>query len=360
VTRLAIHVRRSGVVRAAALMVLVVLLLPLAAAPASAHGRGSDASNFQSTVTGDPQIPGAVWEVYGGDELLSLESPDHEVMVLGYSDEPYLRVGPDGVFRNENSPATYLNEDRYRIDLPSGVTADPDRQPAWEHLGDHPSYAWHDHRVHLMTTALPSQVAEDPGTRHLVQSWSVPVVVDGQELAVEGELAWVPGPSPWPWLLAGLLLTLPALIGVRAQDLRRLVRPAALTLGLVALVNVTRVVDDVFAMPMPAATIAFAVVQTVLFLVIGSLGAVKAWRGGDGAFTALAVGSASILVGQGLLYLSVLSASQLTSVFPDGLGRLTVAVSLAQALTVGAVAVIGNRRMMPSADDTPAESPSYA
>ena len=31
------------------------------------------------------------------------------MVVLGYDDEPYLRVGPRGVFENVKSPATYLN-----------------------------------------------------------------------------------------------------------------------------------------------------------------------------------------------------------------------------------------------------------
>lgn len=347
-------------VRAVFLLACALLLIPVVAQPAFAHGRGSDATNYASTVNSATEVAGATWSVYGGDELLALESLEREVVVLGYSGEPYLRVGPDGVFRNANSPATYLNEDRFRIELPPGVNADPDAAPEWQQVSSGSSYAWHDHRVHLMTTTLPGPVEADPGSRQVVQQWSVPFLVEGVPAEVQGELVWVPGPSPWPWLGAGLLVTLGALAGIRSSDPARMLRPAAATLALVGVLNVTRVVDDILAMPLPLATIAFSVVQTVLFTALGLLGAWKAWRGGDGAFTALAVGSAALLVGQGLLFWPALSASQLTSVLPDAFSRFVAAASIAQALPVGAVAVVGNRRMMPDQEERPAKAPSAA
>ena len=52
-----------------------------------------------------------------GDEFELVNETVTEVVVPGYSDEPYLRIGPDGVWRNANSPATYLNLDRFgRVD----------------------------------------------------------------------------------------------------------------------------------------------------------------------------------------------------------------------------------------------------
>ena len=54
-----------------------------------------------------------------GDELELVNETSTEVVVPGYSDEPYLRIGPDGVWRNANSPATYINLDRFaRVDVP--------------------------------------------------------------------------------------------------------------------------------------------------------------------------------------------------------------------------------------------------
>lgn len=42
--------------------------------------------------------------------------------VFGYSDEEYLRIGPNGVWRNANSPATYLDLGRDDdVDLPANA-----------------------------------------------------------------------------------------------------------------------------------------------------------------------------------------------------------------------------------------------
>lgn len=340
---------------AAAVLALVagLLVVVLAAAPAAAHGRGSDATNYHSQITGTPDIEGVTWRIYGGDEFLEVSNTsDRELLVLGYEDEPYVRVGPEGVFENVNSKATYLNTDRYAQVAPP-PTAGADAEPEWRKVSDGPSYAWHDHRIHWMSTDLPPQVA-DPSVRTQVMEWAVPFEIDGQPFEVTGSLTWVSSPSPWPWLLLAAVATLPALLGLRAgtpdDGGRALIRPAAAVLGVVALLNVLHLVDDLFAVPLPLSTIALAALQTVLFLALGVFGAVRAWRGGDGAFTALGVGSGAVFVGQGLLYLSALTASQTASLSPDELTRFVIAASLVQVLPVGAIAVIGTRRYAPSVD----------
>ena len=58
--------------------------------------------------------------------------------MLGYEGEPYLRFNDRGVDRNVNSPATYLNQDRYgQVNPPPNATADA--TPEWEHISDTPS-----------------------------------------------------------------------------------------------------------------------------------------------------------------------------------------------------------------------------
>jgi hypothetical protein len=341
------------------------------AAPAHAHGRGSDATDFRSEIVAAPAAEGLRWRVYGGDELLWLRNDGpHEVVVLGYDGEPYLRFA-DGVWENRNSPATYLNDDRYaQVTLPAG--ADPDAAPDWRRVSSGSSHAWHDHRIHWMSPAMPPSIT-DPDVETVVSEyspWRVPVQVDGADGEVVGELRWVPGPAPWPWLAASLPLVLLALAGLRTSPVGRspgqapprwpgLARPAALVLGVVVLLNGTHLVDDLFAVPMPASVVALAAVQTTLFMAIGAFGAIRAWQSGDGAFTALGVGAGAVLIGQGLLYLPVLTASQLETVFPDWLARLTVATSLTQALAIGAVAVLGTRRLLPAvAADAPESAAS--
>lgn len=115
-------------------------LLVVLAAPALAHGGGgSDATNFRSAVlrvigedTGDAErtpaadVPGLSWRVLAGDALLAVDNrTGREVAVPGYEGEPYLRIGPDGVFENRNSPATYQNNDRYaQSTVPTHASAD--------------------------------------------------------------------------------------------------------------------------------------------------------------------------------------------------------------------------------------------
>ena len=60
-----------------------------------------------------PQIPGVdVKVIEAGSRLQLTNDTDTEVVVQGYQGEPYLRVGPKGVFENRKSPATFLNRSR--------------------------------------------------------------------------------------------------------------------------------------------------------------------------------------------------------------------------------------------------------
>jgi hypothetical protein len=348
---------------AAALTALLGLAVLVAtAAPALAHGRGSDATNMRSTILETPDIPGLEWEIHGGDELLEIRNATgSEVVVQGYEiGEPYLRVGPDGVFENRNSEATYINQDRQGVvDLPPDIAVGS--PPDWAEVSSASSAVWHDHRMHYMGLGLPSAVTDESVETVIIERWEVPFTHEGEEYVVAGDLRWIPGTNPVPWLLVGLFLSLPALAGLRTEPETDpasaepdqpdrwpgLARPAALVLGAPVLHNPTHLVDDLFAVPLPAGVRAIAAAQTVLFLAIGAFGTLRAWQAQEGAFTALGVGSLAVLVGQGLLYWSVLSVSQISSLFPDLLARVTVGLSVAQVIPLGIVAVIGTRRLLP-------------
>jgi hypothetical protein len=122
-------------------------------------------------------------------------------------------------------------------------------------------------------------------------------------------------------------------------------------LGLVALANLTHLADDLFAVDLPGPTVAFAALQTSLFIGIAAFGALRGWQAREGAFTAIGVGAAALLIGQGLLYAATLTASQTASVWPPAITRAVVALSLVQALPLGIVAVVGTRRLLPPLED---------
>ena len=132
--------------RAAARLVVVLLaaLAALAAlavgSPASAHVGGEAAGSYfdARALSVRPDSPGiSVRILQFGDELELVNDTTTEVLVPGYSDEPYLRIGPGGVWRNARSPATYINLDRYgRTSLPADAEASA--EPAWEQVSTEP------------------------------------------------------------------------------------------------------------------------------------------------------------------------------------------------------------------------------
>lgn len=341
-----------------AVTLLCGLQTVLFVSPALAHGRGSDASNYRSTITDTAGLDTVQWRILNADEYLQVTNVSGtELMVEDYAGNPYLRVGPDGVFRNRNSQATYINADRF------GQTAVPvDIQvggpPDWEQISDAQTYAWHDHRIHWMAQARPPGVQTSPGTEQVVLDWSVPFRLDGTPHALTGELVWVPGANPWVWLLPALIVvSLPVAYGLSAtkpdSDLRwpGLAIPAGATLLVLSVLNVIHLVDDLFATPIGVGERLVSAVQTFFFILIGVFGAVRAMQGKDGAFTALGVGAASLFIGQGLLYLSVLSASQSASLFPGWVTRAVIALSLAQIIPLGAAAIRGTRALLPDFDE---------
>jgi hypothetical protein len=150
--------RRLG--QAGLVVALAGLLVVGRAGPAQAHivGVGGRASNYRTDIRDvTPPVPGlSVHVLEAGNQLELTNHSGQEVVVLGYRSEPYLRVGPTGVYENQRSPSTYANRfanppsashqawtrpPRHNGDgsatsqTPSGTTtaptgADPTRQPS--------------------------------------------------------------------------------------------------------------------------------------------------------------------------------------------------------------------------------------
>src|SRR5438045_7716315 len=161
---------------------LVAVLAGLVAAltvasPASAHGADVPAaSDYRCVVTGlSAEVPGlTVRTVSAGTQLELVNHTGRTIEVLGYSGEPYLRVAPDGVYQNANSPATYLNQTLTGGPAPP-ANASPAAPPAWHKLSATPAVLWPDHRAHWMATTRPPSVAADPSLPQRISSWSVPL-----------------------------------------------------------------------------------------------------------------------------------------------------------------------------------------
>lgn len=190
---------RAGTRRVLLAALTLLLLLPGQAAfadPARPTHYRSSVERMVDVAGGE--VEGVTAEVAGGDAYLVLRvPPGRGAEVPGYEGEPYLRFSVDGrVEVNSRSPARWLNDARFgalEVEVPAG--ADADAVPRWETVATGGRYAWHDHRVHFMSPALPTDVDPAAGTTQEVFAWQVPLLVDGSDARIEGRLVWVPGPS---------------------------------------------------------------------------------------------------------------------------------------------------------------------
>src|SRR5260370_10700988 len=101
--------------RAAVAVLLGLGTVVVAADPAGAHGvAGIQPSNFATRVLAI--VPAArgvhVRAVDLGNKLELQNGTGRDIVVLGYDNEPYLRVGTARSFENVRSPAVYLNRTR--------------------------------------------------------------------------------------------------------------------------------------------------------------------------------------------------------------------------------------------------------
>jgi hypothetical protein len=250
--------------------------------------------------------------------------------VVGYQNEPYLRVGPSGVYENTRSPTLYRNRT-----LPGGgsatvpSTADPTAPPEWQRVSSGHSVSWGDDRT-KHTGASPSVVRQDPGHAHVVvPEWSIPLRQGATDLAVVGTLSWVPGSSVLPWVIVAVLLAVVVILAGRSPWWGPALSAAAAILVAVDIVHVV-------ALAMGSSQGAGgAAVQ----LLSGSYLSIGAWLAGiaavyglqreaEGGLLAACFCGAVIAVMSGVTDAVSLTRSQLPFALPTPFVRVGVAVAL--------------------------------
>ena len=182
------------------LLLVTALLVALAAVVAVAPPAGADSlagaepTNYQTRVLGlRPALEGVSVEVVDAGTRLRLHNRSpREVVVLGHQSEPWLRVGPGQ------------------------------------------SVTWHDHRAHWEADEPPDQVRRSPSSAHVaVPEWTVELRTGRRLADVVGEVRWVPGPSPLPWLAGAALLAMAVVAASRGRHwLGALVAAVALVVAL--------------------------------------------------------------------------------------------------------------------------------
>ena len=196
------RLRARTVRRFVAVAALACAGVVVSASPAAAHGiGGTEPTNYETTLTRvEPAVRGVHVEVIDlGDRLRLTNDTDRDVVVLGYDGEPYLRVGPRGVFENRRSPATYLNRSRVPDRAPRGRPT-PTRprsgggcQAGTPRRGTTTARTSWARRPHPWSGTTPTT-----GTCSTAGPWTLR---DGNRaVRVRGLLTYVPPPSPWPWV----------------------------------------------------------------------------------------------------------------------------------------------------------------
>ena len=313
----------------------VAVGLGLAAAigsPAFADPPGP--TDYQSEVRSiEPESSAIEVGIIGGDSFFELRvEPGTEAMVVGYQGEDYLWFRPDGVvFENQNSPATYLNANRYGND---GVppTARADAEPDWKQVASGGYWAWHDHRAHWMQSARPFGLQAGDQILEAV----IPIVVDGGTVEVTVISTWQPEPSPlamWLGAVAGLA------VAIATWFLRHRRVPAiAATIPLVVLV-VAVGAAQYFSLPS-------ATDPRLIWIVVPLIAALSAAIGLALAVTGkrFAADAALLLVGVELAVWGFVKRDGLTAAIvptdaPFWLDRFATAASLVGGVAVAAIAL---------------------
>ncbi|MTV27587.1 hypothetical protein FTX61_19530 [Nitriliruptoraceae bacterium ZYF776] len=319
---------------------LSLFLVALGATPAAADPAGP--TNYRSTIEDvEPTLDSVDIDILGGDAFIVLTAdPGITVTVPGYNDEPYLQFLPDGtVQRNAASPARWLNDARYGgLDVTVPPEASADAPPRWEPVADDGTYAWHDHRVHWMSPAVPRQVDTGAGTPQPVQDWSFQITVDEQPVAVSGQLTWFPPASPLLPALAFLIVG----AGATALVLRRSAAATAVAaVGAVA----AAVVGTSASVGLPSGAQAepATFILPLVALVLAGVAVTIRRRPGSAPRVLGALAGVPVVV-WGVLQSGSLTAPIVPTPLPAALARSLIAVALA----AGLAALVGAGRSLVS------------
>jgi len=176
-------------------LVLAIAIAFVCSTTTAASALSLHATDWQSSIISIAPTTDAVSiDVLNGGEALRLTAkPGHTVLILGYRNEPSLRITADGeVQANLKSPTWWSN----KTGTGSGSipdSADPAAEPEWSTIGSNGSVAWHDHRIH----AMPGVTT---GT-----DWTVLVSVDDMPLVIRGQLTKLPSHAPLLELLLAIV-----------------------------------------------------------------------------------------------------------------------------------------------------------
>jgi len=294
------------------LLVVTALLVALAAVVVVAPPAGADSlggaepSNYQTRVLAvRPAAEGIAVEVVdAGTRLRLYNASGREVVVLDDESEPWLRVGPGQ------------------------------------------SVSWHDHRAHWEAEEPPTGVRRTPGTAQVaVPRWTVSLRTGRRLVDVVGEVRWVPGPSPLPWLAGAALL---AMAVVAAGRGRRWLGVLVAALALVVVLDLVQLAGAWTGArpPLPGKllTLGASAAGWVLAAALAIRQLLR--RRLESGLSQLLLAAGLLMVVSGLGDLGFLFRSQLASSLPDWMVRAAVMGKLGLAAGALAAAALHLRALL--------------
>jgi hypothetical protein len=337
--------------------VLAALLLTIFVPAASAHSAaGSPSSNYRTVIDSLTPKPTTfrLKVIEEGSRLQVTWLSGDPVIVPGYQDEPYLKIGSDGVYENARSAATYVNKDRMgTTELPESV--DEDAAPQWRRTSSGQVARFHDHRAHWMLPDPPEKVRTSPDAEQLIQEFLIELRQGDAATKVVGRVLWVPGPSPLLKYLgavvAALLLVMCAVwAGVNARR-RKVIRPLIIT-ALIALI----VVDVTHLLGIVGGVEGGSVIGRMISIGYASFAAwvmaivaIVLWQRGrdDALYLATFAAGLMTLVG-GVADISILRKSSIVFAWADELARWSVALTLGLGIGIVIAAVLLTKPVLPN------------
>lgn len=197
--------RGAHAARAIALIMLLAGYLALLnPAPAQAHLAGTSGSptNYRAEVTGiRPAAPNVEVTVgLGGQWVRIANQGAAEIVVLGYRNEPFLRLSGNRVQVNERSSTAAEAGQLTRspdpaVEAPDRPATDPAAEPKWVTRSEGYQATWTDARL------------DGPRPSAEPVTWQLPLVVDGRQVTVLGAKERAPSPATWAWLAGLVVLT---------------------------------------------------------------------------------------------------------------------------------------------------------
>jgi hypothetical protein len=293
------------------LLVVTALLVALAAVVVVAPPAGADSlggaepSNYQTRVLAvRPAAEGIAVEVVDAGTRLRLHNASgREVVVLDDESEPWLRVGPGQ------------------------------------------SVSWHDHRAHWEAEEPPTGVRRAPGTAQVaVPRWTISLRTGRRLVDVVGEVRWVPGPSPLPWLAGAALL---AMAVVAAGRGRRWLGVLVAALALVVVLDLVQLAGAWTGArpPLPGKLLTLGASAAGWVLAALAVRQLLRRRLESGLFQLL-LAAGLLMVVSGLGDLGFLFRSQLASSLPDWVVRAAVMGKLGLAAGALAAAALHLRALL--------------